>query len=247
MKNKKCLLVRLVLSCIVFVTMIRQLFLNNYNNVFLCLLTLLLFAVPSFIDKKLNVQLPGTLEIIILLFIFSAEILGEINKYYVRFPHWDTMLHTLNGFLMAAIGFSLIDILNQHPQLHFKMSPMFVAFVAFCFSMTVGVLWEFFEFGMDMAFHTDMQKDTFINVINSVALDPNNEGNVVSIPINEVVVNGQKWRGYIDIGLIDTMKDLIVNCIGAIVFSIIGVIYIKNRGEKSFAKNFIPLIKKKRK
>lgn len=108
-------------------------------------------------------ELPPPLEITILCFIFAAEILGEVNAFYVLIPGWDTILHTLNGFLAAAVGFSLVMILNDNEGLTFDLSPFFLALTAFCFSMTIGVLWEFFEFAMDCFFHTDMQKDTVIH------------------------------------------------------------------------------------
>lgn len=129
-----------------------------------------------------------------------------------------------------------------------KLSPLFVAIVAFCFSMTIGVVWEFFEFSMDQMFHLDMQKDTVIHQIHSVMLDPTRSNVAVHIRgINDAVVKGESLGigGYLDIGLIDTMKDLIVNFIGAVVFSIIGYFYIKNRGKGRFAKRFIPRLKSK--
>ena len=184
-----------------------------------------------------------------MVFIFSAEILGEIKSFYIVFPMWDTILHTLNGFLAAAIGFSLVDILNNNDRLQFKMSPVFMALVAFCFSMTIGVLWEFFEFGMDHLIGTDMQKDTVINYITSVALDPTNSNRPVTMSgINDVIVNGQALGlgGYLDIGLIDTMEDLFVNFIGAVVFSIFGYFYVKKSGKGRFVKRFIPKPKDKK-
>ena len=120
------------------------------------MLTLVLFMIPTFVEHRLHIDVPNTLEIIILLFIFSAEILGEIQEYYLLFSFWDTMLHTINGFLMAAIGIAMVDILNRSRKFKVRLSPAFVALVAFCFSMTVGVVWEFFEYGMDVFFHTDM-------------------------------------------------------------------------------------------
>ena len=132
---------------------------KDFSSVFLCGLTLILFLIPFWINAKLNIDIPNVMETIIFLFIFSAEILGEINNFYGNIPYWDTILHTLNGFLCAAIGFSLIDILNNSEKFHIKLSPVFVALVAFCFSMTIGVLWEFFEFGADQIFKYDMQKD----------------------------------------------------------------------------------------
>ncbi len=238
--NKKKATLYVVLRIMVIVVMIAQFLNHNYDNVFMCVLTLILFMIPSFIDKRLHIELPNTLEVIILLFIFAAEILGEVQEYYLSFEHWDTMLHTLNGFLMAAIGFSLIDILNRSERFSIQMSPLFVAMVSFCFSMTVGVLWEFFEFGMDCFALTDMQKDTWITQIASVSLNPAGVNVAQVVPIESVVINGHEWPGYLDIGLLDTMKDLIVNFIGAVIFSIIGVFYIKGRGKGTFARRFIP-------
>ncbi len=223
--------------------MVLQIFNREYYDVFLCALTLLLFLIPSFVERRLHIDVPNTLEVIILLFIFSAEILGEIQEYYLVFPFWDTMLHTINGFLMAAIGIAMVDILNRSSRFKVRLSPVFVAVVAFCFSMTIGVLWEFFEYGMDCFFHMDMQKDTWVTVISTVSLNPEGKNAAVTIPVESVVVNGQEWPGYLDIGLHDTMKDLLVNFIGAAVFSVIGMFYIKNRGKGKFASRFIPRLK----
>ena len=235
----------LVLQILVVLTMVAEIFNRNFYNVFLCLLTLVLFNIPRFVDLKLNIKLPTMLEVVILLFIFAAEILGEIQSFYTIFPYWDTVLHTINGFIMAAIGFALIDILNQDPRFHINMSPFFVAFVAFCFSMTVGVVWEFFEFGMDQIFGMDMQKDWIVPAINSVKLNPTGANIPINVDVQSVVINGETWNlgGYLDIGIVDTMKDLMVNCIGAVVFSIIGILYIKHRGKGKIAKSFIPLMK----
>lgn len=247
-EHKSSFIVYVVLRMLVILMMILQIFNGNYENVFLCALTLILLVMPSLVQIRLKIELPTALEIIILIFIFAAEILGEIQSYYIRFPFWDTILHTLNGFLMAAIGFALVDILNRSRRISFQLSPAYMAVVAFCFSMTIGVIWEFFEFGMDMFFGLDMQKDTIVNSIHSVMLDPTNSNIPVGISgIRDVVVNGQSLGlgGYLDIGLIDTMKDLLVNFAGAVVFSIIGYFYVKNRGKGKFAKGLIPRLKTK--
>lgn len=242
-EHRSSFMVYLILRILVVAVMILQIFNRNFENVFLCLLTLVLLIVPSLIQVNFKIELPTGLEIILLLFIFAAEILGEIQAYYTRFPHWDTALHTMNGFLMAAIGFSLVDILNRNERFSIKLSPVFVSVVAFCFSMTIGVIWEFFEFSMDQLFLLDMQKDTIIHSIGSVMLDPTggNHPQVIR-DITDTAVNGQSLGlgGYLDIGLIDTMADLFVNFIGAVVFSVIGYFYVKNRGEGKFASRLIP-------
>ena len=234
-----------VLRLIVLATLVSSIIRGEYESAFICLLVLGLFVLPFFIQQNFGIELPSTLEIIILLFIFASEILGELKCYFITYPHWDSMLHTTTGFLCAATGFALIDILNRNSKIKFQLSPIYVAVAAFCFSMTVGVLWEFFEFGMDRLFHMDMQKDTVVSSITSVMLDPTNSNIPVTIDnITSVQVNGQDlgFGGYLDIGLYDTMKDLFVNFIGAVVFSTIGYFYIKQRGKGKLARAFIPTI-----
>mgnify|MGYP000186517788 CR=1 FL=1 len=211
-EHKSSFIVYMTLRALVILVMILQILNRNFENVFLCALTLVLLIMPSLIQINLKIELPTALEIIMLLFIFAAEILGEIQAYYEKIPMWDTVLHTLNGFLMAAIGFALVDILNRNKKISFQLSPAFLAVVAFCFSMTIGVIWEFFEFGMDQIFHLDMQKDTIVNTIYSVMLDPAGGNHVVGVTgIRDVAVNGESLGlgGYLDIGLLDTMEDLL--------------------------------------
>lgn len=230
----------LILRLLVVAVMITEFFNGDYANVFLCVLTLVLFLIPSFVEKRIKVDVPDTLEVVVLLFIFAADILGEINSYYISFPGWDTMLHTINGFLCAAIGVALIDILNRQEQFCISMSPVFVALVAFCFSMAIGILWEFFEFAGDIFLRTDMQKDTILSSVSTIQLHP--EGMNIPVVVDHITksviyadVNGTasvlNVNGYLDIGLMDTMKDLLVNFIGAIVFSVFGYFHIKHRGE----------------
>lgn len=249
MRKKSVTAVYLTLRLMVILVMVAQFFHGNFENVFLCILTLILFLLPTMFERKLKVDLPDTLQIIILLFIFAAEILGEIRAYYTTYQGWDTMLHTLNGFLCAAIGFSLVDMLNREERFSLELSPAFMAIVAFCFSMTIGVLWEFFECSMDLFFLLDMQKDSVVNQISTVMLDPTGGNTAVVIrDITDVIVvaGGEEISlglgGFLDIGLLDTMKDLFVNLIGAVVFSIVGYFYVKSRGKGRFAGRFIPKV-----
>ena len=243
-ERRSVTMVYILLRISVVLVMLAQIFNGNFENVFLCVLTLILFMMPSVLEKKLDITLPNTLEIIILLFIYAAEILGEIRAYYIWFPYWDTMLHTLNGFLAAAVGLSMVILLNDNEKVVFDLSPFFLPLLAFCFSMTIGVIWEFFEFGMDQLFGFDMQKDAIVHSISSVMLDPTHTNHAIRInDITQVTVNGQDLGlgGYLDIGLIDTMEDLVVNFIGAVVFSVFGFLYVKNRGKKdSIISRFVP-------
>ncbi len=244
--KKTSLLVYLILRVLVIICMVLEILRGDLHNAFLCLLSLILFVIPVLIEDKFKIGIPSVLEIIIYLFIFSAEILGEINNFYGNIPYWDTILHTLNGFLAAGVGFSLIDLLNENSK-NIKLSPVFVAIVAFCFSMTIGVLWEFFEYGADKYLNLDMQKDRIVTKISTVELDPKKDNNAIVInDIKEtqiitkdgpIIIDG----GYLDIGINDTMKDLIVNFIGAICFSFFGYLYIENRKKYKFVTNFIPV------
>ena len=221
-------MVYLLLRIIVVVLLFANLVNKQYENAFLCFLTLILFLLPFIIAEKFNLEVPSTLEIIILLFIFSAEILGEVNAFYQLVDNWDNILHTINGFVMGAIGLSFVNLLNDVESIHIKLSPIFVVLVSFCFSMTVGVLWEFGEYACDKVFNSDMQKDTYINEIYSVKFDDSNSNKVIKKDINQVIIDGEEWKGYLDIGLMDTIHDLFVNLVGAITFSIFGYFYLTN-------------------
>lgn len=231
-------IVYVVLRVLVIAIMIRAVINSRWDQVFYCALALIEFMLPSIVEKEFRIELPSVLEIIVLLFIFAGEILGEIGEFYNRIRMWDVMLHTLNGFLMAAIGVALIDVFNKSPKINFSLSPFFVAFVAFCFSMTIGVLWEFTEYSLDRYLDFDMQKDTIVSSINSYELDHSSSSplKISRITKTEItgIVGGEPSEltinGYLDIGLNDTMEDLFVNLVGAFVFSVFASFYIKGRG-----------------
>ncbi len=249
-RKRTVAVVYFTLRILVIVMMVAQFFNGDFESVFLCALTLVLFLLPTVFERALMIDLPNTMEIIIMLFIFAAEILGEISSFYTTFKGWDTILHTLNGFLCAAIGFALVDMLNRTEKFSLSLSPVFMSIVAFCFSMTIGVLWEFFECGMDQLMALDMQKDAVVHSISSVMLDPTGKNNRVLIEniVDTIVVTADGRQislglgGYLDIGILDTMKDLFVNFIGAVVFSVIGYFYVKTRGKGKFASRFIPQV-----
>lgn len=248
-KKRNVAVVYWLLRLSVIAIMVAQFFNRNFENVFLCMLTLVLLLMPTIMERRLKIDLPNALEIIIMLFIYAAEIMGEIHAFYTTYRGWDTMLHTMNGFLCAAIGFCLVDLFDRSEKSSLSLSPKYMAIVAFCFSMTVGVLWEFFECAMDQLLFLDMQKDTVVNTISTVMLDPTggNKPQIIRGITDVILVTDQGeislgLGGYLDIGLLDTMKDLFVNFIGAVVFSIVGYFYVKGRGKGKFAKNFIPQV-----
>lgn len=245
--KRSSLFVYLLLRSLVIVCMVLQVIRGDLNNALLCLLSLMLLFAPFFIENKFEITLPDGLEISIYLFIFSAEILGEINNFYGIIPHWDTMLHTINGFLATAVGFSLVDLLNKNSK-SVNLSPFYLCLVAFCFSMTIGVLWEFFEYSCDKFLLFDTQKDTIIETISSVELNPDGKNKPVILKdIDKTVIydsNGNILEvidgGYLDIGINDTMKDLIVNFIGALVFCFFGYFALRYNKKNTFINNFVP-------
>ena len=243
--NKTSLVVYLILRLLVILCLVRELMNGNFENAVICIFALILFLVPSFLERTLKIDFPTTLEIIIFLFIFSAEILGEINNFYGKYALFDDILHAINGFACASIGFSLVYILNEKTK-SLKLSPFFIALVGFCFSMTIGITWEFFEYSADKYLGLDMQKDIYVDTIHTVTLDPNQSNKVIKIDnIGYTIIydeNGNelaKIDNYLDVGLHDTMIDLQVNFIGAIIFSIYGYLYASNNKKYKLVGKFI--------
>lgn len=220
---------------------------GRWGRVFTGALCLLLFLAPPLVEKSFSLQLPAALEISAYLFVFCAGVLGEIGDFYERFPAWDAMLHAANGFLFAGFGFCLFSLFEKKRRVRTLPSPAYQSFTAFCFSMTVGVLWEIFEFAADIFLHTDMQKDSYRTGIHSVLL-PSEGGGIVHIEditrIEIKTANGTSFTlpAYLDVGLADTVKDLVVNLLGATVFCIIGYIYLKRR-RVALAAQFIPRVR----
>ena len=228
-EHKGSFAVYLLLRGFVVLTLILQLLNGNFENVFLCLLTLLLLILPAAVQVEFHIELP-------------------INAFYERIPLWDTLLHTVNGFVAAAIGFSLVDLMNRSERISFSLSPLFAVLVAFCVSMTIGVMWEFFEFFMDQVFQLDMQKDTVIQSFSTVVLDPSHGNTPIRLEdIRDVAVNGTSLGlgGYLDIGLIDTMQDLLVNFIGAVLFSFFGYFCMKGKDKRKLLRTLVPRRKEK--
>lgn len=244
-RKKGLVTLYVLLRALVVLTLVWQAAQRNYFNIFLCALTLVMFMIPTIVDHRLHLKLPTALEVTVIVFMFAANILGEIHEYYVSFPYWDSLLHTTSGFILAAVSYALIDVFNQTKNFHIELSPIYVAIAAICMAMTFGVLWEFFEYFMDVFFLTDMQKDTVVKTISSVTLNPEGRNSPVIVAVESVVVNGEPWPfdGYLDLGLHDTMKDMLLNCAGALVFTLFGYPYLRGRSKSSVAKSFIPELK----
>lgn len=242
--KRSVIVVYWVLRLAVIAALVLSIVQQEYESAWVCVLSLVLMLLPRFVQENFRIELPSALEIIILVLIFAGEILGELGNYFFYFPNWDTLLHTTSGFVSAAFGYSMVDLLNRNKPEHIQLSPLYLSLVSFCFSMTIGVIWEFFEFGMDNLFHLDMQKDTVLHAFSSVSLDTTNSNIPVRLEnITDVAVNGESLGlgGYLDIGLYDTMEDLLVNFVGALTFSIIGYFSAKS-GKNRLTRQLVPTV-----
>ncbi|MDO5474892.1 MAG: hypothetical protein Q4F61_00690 [Candidatus Saccharibacteria bacterium] len=239
--NKVALLALVIIFGLSLAALIYSITLKDWMKIGLATAALILYAVPILITKAAKIQLPSVLEVTYYLFVFAALILGEVFAFYGPFPFWDIVLHSLSGFVLAGIGFSLIEMMNRGHGTKFIMLVF-----AFCFSVTIGILWECLEFSFDMTVRTDAQKDAHLSQISTITMQrdggnrPVKVDNITTTDIH--LANGDIVtidEGYLDIGLIDTMKDIFVNIAGALAFCLVGIVSIK-QGRKGFAGNFIP-------
>ena len=174
-----------------------------------CVLGVIVIHLPSFLEKKFQFEIPKTLYIMYLIFLYCAIFLGEIRNYYYHVPHWDSILHTLSSLMSGAFGFMVVDIINQDKHTSVNLSPLFVAVFAFCFSVTFGALWEIYEFSFDSLLGLNMQKYRLEN--------------------GTLLVGSR--------ALYDTMKDIILDTLGALLASLIGFLYLKGGKRKVAVKS----------
>ncbi len=221
-------------SFLVILALIFQLVFKEYHNALTCILTLVLILLPMFVQRKFRLVIPNSLLLLFYLVVYTAGILGEVYNFYIYFKWWDIVLHTLSGFLIASIGLSLIFLNISDKTFNFK--PLLNSLFVLCFSMTVSVVWEFNEYGIDKVFKTDHQKDTYVSTISSVNFDKSKNGKPVVIKgVSKTILYDKIGEeiavieaGYLDIGLNDTMGDLLVNFIGAFLYSYFIYHYLKN-------------------
>lgn len=216
----------------------------------ICLAAMATFFVPLLVEKICRVRLPALLEGIALVFIFSSLLLGEIYHMYMRIPIWDGILHFVSGFMFAAFGYCLVDIFSGKAHARALVSPFFLTFVAVCFSMSVSVVWEFFEFIIDNICHMDMQKDTLITGFFSTFLDESGQNiavgceNIVKTTVEMEDGRTVVLKGYLDIGLMDTVEDMFIHFFGTAIFAVIGIVDAKKHGEGKIGSLFIPEVRR---
>lgn len=164
-----------------------------------CIMGIFAMMLPNFLRRKIGLDIPSFMTVMYAVFLYCAVYLGEVVSFYYIVPHWDTILHIFSGAALGALGFSIVSLLNKSESVSFTLSPIFLALFAFCFALSLGVIWEIYEFSVDYLLHTNMQK--------------------YALETGESLI-GQE-------ALMDTMKDLIVDAVGALVMSVIGYISLK--------------------
>ena len=242
--DKVSLVTLIVLWGASFVALINSIVLVDWMKIGLAVAALLLYFLPILMKLKWKIHLSAILEITYYLFIFASMVLGEVFAFYGPYPFWDIILHFLSGFMLAGIGFSLIRNVKKD-----RVSKILVLIFAFCFSVTLGTIWECVEFTFDTTIRTDAQKDAHLQSISTITMqrDGGNQpvkiDNIDNIDIN--LKNGETIKieeGYLDIGLMDTMKDILINIAGAVLFCFVGAIQVQN-DKKGFVDNFAVTLK----
>lgn len=234
-QSKRTFILYIFLCLITIAVIFYAAYTKNWMGCFNGLMTLLLFLIPPFLEETLKIEIPTAMEILVLLFIFASQILGEVGHFYVKYPFWDDLLHATNGLLFGAFGFALADLLNRRRRFSGRLSPFFLAVVACCFSLSIGVLWEFFEFSMDQIGVADMQKDSVLTSFSSGFFSADGQTPVMLDEIQKTVIyteSGETFTvpgGYLDIGKNDTVKDLFVDFLGALLVSIPGYFYLRQK------------------
>lgn len=181
-----------------------------------CVLGIIALILPAYIERKAGVEIPSNMMILYVVFLYCAIFLGEVQNFYYVVPYWDILLHTFSGGMLGALGFSVITYMNNSTKIPINLSPMFVACFALCFAISLGVVWEIYEFAADGIINTNMQKFALEN--------------------GELLVGRE--------ALSDTMEDLIVDFLGAFVVCTIG--YISLKYKKGWVERFQIKLKKKK-
>ena len=242
MKKKEIFykIIYIIFNTIVVGILISKLISRDYYGILFCMISLILFLLPNVISKAFNLIIPVHLKIFILLFVFSSQVFGEVYHLYVTFPCYDIILHVLGGFYISSLGFSLIFLLDKKRNFNKVLVCLFI----FSFSMTVGVLWEFFEYSIDKVLGKNMQKDTAVNSIIT-------NYRYIDVPvklynIDHTILYNKYGKeiyyikdGYLDIGLSDTISDLFSNLVGAFLFTTLSYLYFNDRKKYSLVGRFI--------
>ena len=208
-----------ILTAFSIVSFIYSIRVRNAHYAFSSLISLTLVFLPNLMEYLFECRISSDLKIAYWFLVVGGPVLGNVYRFYHYIRPWDKLLHMLSGFLAAAVGYALPDFVLKE-----KPGKMFKCVFAVSFSVAIGGLWEIYEYLLDVFFQMDMQNDTVITGFSSYMLGeiPGTIGAVENI--QTVSINGEPFeKGYIDIGLIDTMRDMIQCLMGSILCVITAV------------------------
>ena len=177
-----------------------------------CVLGVFALMLPGLIEQRVHLVIPSRMLILYALFLYGAIYLGEVRSFYYSIPYWDSILHFFSGGMLSTLGFSVIVILNKTDRIPVNLSPIFVSVFAFCFAVTLGAIWEIYEYSLDGLLGLNMQKFA--------------------------LMDGTQLIGHA--ALSDTMKDVITDCISAFAISAIG--YMSYKYKKGWIERFLFII-----
>lgn len=202
--DKPKLWIFIVIRLTILIAAIVAIFERNWSSLAMSVITLLVMIIPSIIERRFQLDIPDEFEIVLIVFIYAALFLGEMNQFYFRFWWWDNMLHSFSGLIFGNIGFLVVSYLNSSSKMNIQLSPIFVAIFSFCFAVSIGAIWEIYEFTMDKLFGFIMQRNS----------------------------------------LDDTMMDIILDTVGALIFAILG--YYQQKGKINIISRYLIRFKKEK-
>lgn len=227
MKRNICIIAYITFMLLTLISLLQYIYLKDMACVGLCTITLLILSLPNLTKKLFKLEIPIVLEILLYIFIYGGIVLGSVYKLYDSFEMWDNILHYSSGILTSLLAYSLIYILGKKNNLSISLILIF----CFSFSMMTGAIWEFIEFACDNTIKGDMQKDTIIDSITTTIYK--DRLSIKDIDYTIIYSKGKEYKinnGYLDIGLIDTMKDLFANFLGTITYIVLLYYYlVKNK------------------
>jgi hypothetical protein len=179
-----------------------------------CILGIFAMMLPGLLEHRINLVISSKMLVLYALFLYCAIYLGEVRSFYYAIPYWDNIMHFFSGCMLSTLGFSFIVLLNRTDKIPINLSPEFISVFTFCFAVTLGTLWEIYEYSMDGLFGLNMQK---------FALG-----------------DGTQLVGHAAVS--DTMEDLVVDCISAFAISAVGYLSLKHK--KGWIERFLLRIRR---
>lgn len=160
--------IRISLVIAVIIAIVNQ----QWLNVFLITTIIFLTFFPAIIERNAHVYLPIEFQLTISCFVYAALYLGELQDFYFRFWWWDVMLHSISGLVFGFIGFLIVYILNYEKATKVRMGPRFIALFSFTFALSIGAIWEIFEFALDNVLGFQyMQKSGLVDTMWDLIID----------------------------------------------------------------------------